>query len=55
MGLEMLTLTAFASNKRAIHVYEKAGFKQVGVVPKAFLKDNLYVDQVIMVRVFSDD
>jgi RimJ/RimL family protein N-acetyltransferase len=53
MGLKVLTLTAFASNKRAIHVYEKVGFLQTGLVPKKFLKQGKYVDEVIMTRLLE--
>jgi ribosomal protein S18 acetylase RimI-like enzyme len=35
MGLKVLTLSAFASNKRAFHVYEKVGFVQIGLIPKS--------------------
>lgn len=35
MGIEVLTLTAFASKRRALHVYEKAGFVQTGFFPRA--------------------
>lgn len=48
MGLKVLMLSAFASNKRAIHVYEKVGFVQNGRVPRKFFKDGKYVDEVIM-------
>lgn len=34
-GLEMLTLTVTASNERAVGLYEAAGFKVYGVLPKA--------------------
>jgi len=51
--LEVLTLTAFASNKRAIHVYEKVGFVQTGLIPKKHLKDGKYTDEVIMTRLFE--
>jgi RimJ/RimL family protein N-acetyltransferase len=44
MGLEILTLTAFASNKRAIHVYEKVGFTQTGLIPRKHLKQGKYID-----------
>jgi RimJ/RimL family protein N-acetyltransferase len=37
MGLKVLTVTAFASNKRAIYVYEKLGFAQTGTIPKKTL------------------
>ena len=48
MKLEVLTLTAFASNKRAIHVYEKVGFVRTGMIPKKHFKDGKYIDEVIM-------
>ncbi len=48
-GLKMIILDAFATNKRAIHVYEKTGFRTVGQIPKAFLRDEGYIDEVRMV------
>jgi RimJ/RimL family protein N-acetyltransferase len=53
MDLEVLTLTVFASNKRAIHVYEKVGFVQTGVIPKKLLKEGNYVDEVIMTKLLE--
>ena len=50
MGLKMLNLSAFSTNKRAIHVYEKAGFKETGRRPKFFYKDGRYIDDIIMVK-----
>lgn len=38
IGLKVLTLSAFATNKRAIHVYEKAGFVRTGKILKSFSK-----------------
>ncbi len=52
-GVELLALTCFASNKRAIHVYEKAGFSEVGRVPKAFFKDGVYIDQIVMLKMLG--
>jgi ribosomal protein S18 acetylase RimI-like enzyme len=34
-GLEMLTLTVTASNERAVRLYERAGFKVYGLLPRA--------------------
>ena len=53
MGMKVLTLTAFASNKRAIHVYEKAGFVQTGLIPKKLLKQGKYIDEVIMTKLLE--
>ena len=50
-GFEQLELGVFEDNKRAIHLYEKYGFQQYGVQPRAFkLKDGTYRDELIMVR-----
>jgi RimJ/RimL family protein N-acetyltransferase len=48
LGLKVLTLCAFATNERAIRVYEKVGFVKTGGVPRKFLKGGRYVDEVIM-------
>jgi len=48
-GIKIVVLDAFAINKRAIHVYEKTGFRAVGIVPKAFLRDERYIDEVRMI------
>jgi RimJ/RimL family protein N-acetyltransferase len=48
MGLKVLTLSVFESNKRAIHVYESVGFVQTGRVQRKFLREGEYVDEVIM-------
>jgi RimJ/RimL family protein N-acetyltransferase len=48
MSLKVLTLSAFESNKRAIHVYEKAGFVQTGRIPRKFFREGQYVNEVIM-------
>lgn len=54
MGLKMLTLSAFATNNRAIHVYGKLGFVKTGVVPRKFFKGGQYVDEVIMTLVLDE-
>jgi len=48
MDLKVLTLCVFSTNKRAIHVYEKVGFAKTGSIPRKFLKDGKYVDEVVM-------
>jgi len=50
MGLKILVLTVFATNKRAIHVYEKAGFEQTGRIPNGIFRNGKYVDQLLMAR-----
>ena len=53
MGLKVLTLTAFASNGRAIRVYENVGFVQTGRVPKKHFKEGKYIDEVIMTKLLE--
>ncbi len=53
MGLEVLTLTVFATNQRAIHVYKKMGFVQTGTIPKKHFKDGKYIDEVLMTYVLD--
>ena len=53
MGLKVLTLTAFAANKPAIHVYEKVGFLQTGRIPKKHFKDGKYIDEIIMTKLLE--
>jgi RimJ/RimL family protein N-acetyltransferase len=48
MSLKVLTLSAFDTNKRAIHVYEKVGFVQTGRIPRKFFREGQYVNEVIM-------
>ncbi len=53
MGLKVLTLSAFATNERAIHVYRKLGFVETGRIPRKFFKDGAYIDEVIMVKMLE--
>jgi RimJ/RimL family protein N-acetyltransferase len=48
MGLKIVLLNVFSGNDRAIHVYEKVGFKEVGRIPKAIFKWGQYFDEIIM-------
>ncbi len=47
-GLKTIELETFASNPRAIHVYEKAGFKQVGRIPKKIFRKDHHIDIIVM-------
>ncbi len=53
LGLQVLILTAFASNERAVHVYEKVGFSIVGTIPRRFLRAGKYIDEVVMTRILE--
>jgi putative acetyltransferase len=53
MGLTVLTLSVFAVNTRALHVYEKVGFVQTGSIPKKFFRDGTYIDEIIMTKLLE--
>jgi len=53
IGLKVLTLTAFATNKHAIHVYEKVGFEQTGRIPKKHFKEGEYIDEIMMTKLLE--
>ncbi|MBR1640980.1 MAG: GNAT family N-acetyltransferase [Butyrivibrio sp.] len=53
-GFEQVELGVFSDNDRARHMYEKMGFKEFGMNPRAFkLKDGTYRDEIIMVNCFE--
>lgn len=47
-GVESVILEVFASNTRAIHVYEKLGYGHVGVYSDALKRGEGYTDCVLM-------
>jgi len=53
LGLKVLILHVFATNKRAIHVFEKVGFVQTGTVPKKHFREGQYIDEVIMTKLIE--
>jgi len=53
MGLKVSTLSAFATNKRAVRVYEKVGFVQTSMIPKEHFKEGEYIDEIIMIKVLE--
>jgi len=46
LGLRLLTLTCFETNAPALHVYEKLGFQQAGVIPGAIAFKGQYIGEV---------
>jgi RimJ/RimL family protein N-acetyltransferase len=49
IGLESVQLFAFSTNKRAIHVYKKCGFKICGRLTRDIrFSDGTYADRIIM-------
>jgi RimJ/RimL family protein N-acetyltransferase len=53
LELKVLTLQVFATNRRAVHVYEKIGFVQTGAVPKKHLREGQYIDEIIMTKLIE--
>jgi RimJ/RimL family protein N-acetyltransferase len=53
LGVEVVELEVFAANARAIHVYEKVGYKVTGRVPNAVKWNGGYMDSLIMVKKIS--
>lgn len=51
---EKIILSCFATNDRAIHLYKKIGFKQVGLRKKQFKIKKKYYDEVLM-ELFIED
>lgn len=47
-GLKLLFLHTFENNARALHLYEKVGFKKAGIVPGMYQYRNLYIGEVTM-------
>ncbi len=47
-GLRVLVLSVFATNERALYVYEKVGFVKCGRVPRKHFHRGRYVDEIIM-------
>jgi len=45
-----LELEVFANNGRAIHLYEKLGFREVGRIPKKIKRGNRFIDSLIMYK-----
>jgi RimJ/RimL family protein N-acetyltransferase len=50
LGVEVVDLEVFATNARAIHTYEKVGYKITGKIPEALKYGGGYVDSVIMTK-----
>lgn len=48
LGIWAIELEVFSTNESARHIYEKLGFKKVGVIPKKVLRDGRFIDIVSM-------
>jgi len=47
-NLEIITLSVFSDNKPAIHLYQKLGFKQYGLLPNGVMRKGKYADSIEM-------
>lgn len=47
-GLHRVSLDVFSFNQRAIHVYEKLGFRREGVLRDALLLDGVFHNAIVM-------
>lgn len=54
LNLHRIQLDVYTINERAIHVYEKVGFKREGVLRDAHYYDSAYYDTIIM-SILEDD
>ncbi|MDP3521009.1 MAG: N-acetyltransferase [Hydrogenophaga sp.] len=53
VGVEQVTLAATASNAPAIELYRKAGFAEVGCMPRALYVGGEYYDELNMVHMLG--
>ena len=52
-GLRKMTINAFATNKRAIHVYKKIGFIETGLIPERHFRQGKLIDEIVMEKQIS--
>jgi RimJ/RimL family protein N-acetyltransferase len=48
LGLKVLIVNVFATNNRAIHLYEKIGFVPTKIIPRKHFRQNRFIDEIIM-------
>lgn len=48
LGIWLVELEIFATNAAAKHLYEKLGFKTVGIIPKKVIRDGRFTDIIRM-------
>ncbi len=50
LGYKQVELGVYEDNYRAVHLYEKLGFKKYGLIPRAFIhSDGKYFDEIQMI------
>lgn len=50
-GITRLELTVMTHNERAVHLYEKMGFKIEGTLVRSMMVNGIYVDQYCMAKI----
>lgn len=50
LGITIIYLEVFDSNKNAIHLYRKSGYREVGRIPRGALYMGHYIDSISMVK-----
>jgi putative acetyltransferase len=53
MNLKLLTLSVYATNQHAHHVYQSVGFVDAGRITKKFFKDGQFIDEIVMAKVLE--
>ena len=52
-GLRTVSVNVFATNKRAIHVYKKAGFVESGIIPERHFRQGRLIDELVMTKLIG--
>lgn len=52
-GVTRLELTVMTHNERAVHLYEKMGFKKEGTLIRSMVVNGRYVDQYCMAKILE--
>jgi len=45
---EKIILSSFLNNERALNLYQKIGFKKIGIRKNQFYMENKYFDEILM-------
>ncbi len=52
-GFKKVNLSAFATNKRSIHVYKKIGFVETGIIRNRHFRQGKFIDEIMMTKPIS--
>jgi RimJ/RimL family protein N-acetyltransferase len=50
INVRTLRLNCFENNERALHLYEKVGFKRIGILPEALAYKGTYIGEILMYK-----